>query len=295
MIIGPLTWDENIDFDGSRVLAPGGAVYYASAGACAAGLQPVCAVKMQETDAVALEAFVPERKQLFILPSKQTTRMLNVYREANRERRESSCPVQSDPIIPQEIPEEPVELYHFAGLLDGDFDEACWSQLASRAALSADVQGWIRFREGDRLGYRDWKYKRQHLPQLQYLKTDARESQILTGLEDRREAARQLCDWGVGEVLLSYHEAMLLYDGKRFYEVPVRAHNLSGRTGRGDTVMGAYLARRLLGDSPEEALLFATAAVSLKMEKPGCLQCETEDIWRCIRERYSSFEDARGI
>lgn len=61
---------------------------------------------------------------------------------------------------------------------------------------------------------------------------------------------------------------MLVYDGKDYYTCPVKARNLSGRTGRGDTTFGAYLAKRMMGVSIPDALLFATAAVSLKMESP---------------------------
>lgn len=40
---------------------------------------------------------------------------------------------------------------------------------------------------------------------------------------------------------------MLVYDGKDFFTCPVKARNLSGRTGRGDTTFGAYLAKRMTG------------------------------------------------
>ncbi len=64
---------------------------------------------------------------------------------------------------------------------------------------------------------------------------------------------------------------MLVYDGTDYYTCPVKARNLSGRTGRGDTTFGSYLAKRMMGVSIRMRSAFATAAVSLKMETPGPL------------------------
>lgn len=80
---------------------------------------------------------------------------------------------------------------------------------------------------------------------------------------------------------------MLVYDGKDYYTCPVKARNLSGRTGRGDTTFGAYLAKRMMGVSIPDALLFATAAVSLKMESPGPLQGPEQAVLDYIKEFYA--------
>ena len=111
--------------------------------------------------------------------------------------------------------------------------------------------------------------------------------EILTGLTDRREAAKQLYAWGAKEILISHNSEMLVYDGKDFFTCPVKARNLSGRTGRGDTTFGAYLAKRMTGSPIAEALLFATAAVSLKMEAPGPLSASEADIQKYIDEFYA--------
>jgi sugar/nucleoside kinase (ribokinase family) len=51
----------------------------------------------------------------------------------------------------------------------------------------------------------------------------------------------------------------------------------SGRTGRGDTTFGAYLAWRS-GHSVQEALDFAAALVSIKMESIGPFKGTLEDV-----------------
>ena len=58
---------------------------------------------------------------------------------------------------------------------------------------------------------------------------------------------------------------MLAYNGTDLFTCPVKARNLSGRTGRGDTTFAAYLAMRMTGAAMKEALLYATACVSLKI------------------------------
>lgn len=55
----------------------------------------------------------------------------------------------------------------------------------------------------------------------------------------------------------------------------------------GDTTFGAYLAKRMMGVSIPDALLFATAAVSLKMETPGPLQGPEQAVLDYIKEFYA--------
>ena len=67
----------------------------------------------------------------------------------------------------------------------------------------------------------------------------------------------------------------------------MKARILSGRTGRGDTTFGAYLAMRMTGASIPEALLYATACVSLKMETPGVFTGTKADVQAYIAEFYN--------
>lgn len=128
--------------------------------------------------------------------------------------------------------------------------------------------------------------KKTFLPMLDFLKTDAAEAEVLTGLSDRRAAAKQLFDWGSRETMISHNAEMLVYDGSTFYTSPVKARNLSGRTGRGDTTFAGYLSRRLLGDDIPTALEYAAALVSLKMEQPGPFRGTDADVRAYIDEFY---------
>jgi sugar/nucleoside kinase (ribokinase family) len=286
MIVGPATRDVNIDYTGEESRIVGGAVTFCTPAAAAAGASVFAAVKAAPQDGEVLRAFRLPEEDRAILPSRYTTEMRNQYFTADREKRKASCPAQSDPILPEEIPPISRKLTHLAGLLYGDFPNELLDSLKNQSRLTADIQGFLRCNENGSLVFHDWADKRKYLPYFDILKTDAAEAEILTGLSDRREAARQLLLWGVPEVLISYNTEMLAYDGKTMCAFPVKSRNLSGRTGRGDTVFGSYIAMRALGAGMEEARRYATACVCLKMETPGPFAGTRADVEAYLRAFY---------
>ena len=286
MILGPATRDVNIDYTGAEDRCTGGAVTFCTPAARAAGACVFAAVKIAPADTDIIDGFHMDPADIALLPSEKTTLMRNEYFTPDRERRKASCPAQSDPIAPQEIPDVPCRLYHLAGLLYGDFPDGLIEALHEKGKVSADVQGFLRHNENGAMVFHDWAEKRKYLPYMDFLKTDAAEAEILTGLTDRAEAARLLYQWGAKEILISHNTEMLVYDGQEIYTCPVKARNLSGRTGRGDTTFGAYLAMRMTGASIPEALRYATACVSLKMETPGVFAGTKADVEAYIREFY---------
>lgn len=288
MLIGPVTRDVNIDYTGKSVDEIGGAVFFCAAAAKSARANVCATVKMNPEDSDILDAFSLAKEDLFIASSEKTTLMRNTYFTEDRERRKAECLSQSDPILPDQIPDVDCGLYHLAGLLYGDFPNELIRAMSERGKVSADIQGFLRHNENGTMNFHDWSDKLTYLPYFDFLKTDAAEAEILTGTDDRRAAAKQLYEWGASEILISHNSEMLVYDGHDFYTCPVKARNLSGRTGRGDTTFGAYLSKRMKGIAIEEALLFATAAVSLKMEAPGPLDVNEDVIHDYIRQFYDS-------
>ena len=109
--------------------------------------------------------------------------------------------------------------------------------------------------------------------------------EILTGLTDRAEAARQLYQWGAKEILITHNTEVLVYDGREIYTCPIRARNLSGRTGRGDTTFAGYINERLTADIPT-VLRSAPALVPLKMETPVPFTGTWADAEACLKEFY---------
>ena len=223
---------------------------------------------------------------IFSRPSRTSTLMDNRYFTADRERRIGRNTEGIEPYTKEDIPTEPAKVYHLAGLVRGDIPEELIPYVAELGPVALDVQSVLRCREpDDSLLLRDWERKKEFLPYITFLKTDAAEAEMLTGTADREEAARLLYSWGAREVLITHNTEVIVFDGERIYREPIKARNLTGRTGRGDTTFSVYLTERSRCDIPA-ALLFATAAVSLKMETPGPFAGTRADVEAYIREFY---------
>ncbi len=288
IIIGHITMDFETDYQGNERQIEGGAVLYSSASAHALGHKVAAVTKVAQGDTARLKAFTLPESQIYLLPSERSTDMSNKYLSADRERRRSTCPSLGDPFTLADLPRG-IEghIYHFAGLLLGDFENDMIRAAAKKGALALDLQACLRNRKAadGSMFFKDWGDKFQMLPLISYLKADAAEAEIMTGLSDRKEAAKLLHQWGAKEIMITHNTEVLIYDGKDFYTCPIRSRNLSGRTGRGDTTFAAYINERL-SKGIKEALLTATATVSLKMETPGPLRASRKDVDEYIKEFY---------
>ncbi len=127
----------------------------------------------------------------------------------------------------------------------------------------------------------DWDMKKEYLPYIRYFKTDAAEAEILTGLNDREEAARVLNRLGAEEVMVTHNTEVIICKSQKIYKAPLTPRNLSGRTGRGDSCFAAYLARRLKYGI-QDSVDYAAALVSIKMETPGPFTGTEKDVMNRI-------------
>ncbi len=285
LIIGEVAEDTNVDYDGTTVRAIGGAVYYSGFAAANMGHRTAVLPKADTVDLKAAFAAAPN-VTVFPLHSTRSFVTKNVYHTPDRERRTSTVDSVIDPYRPEEVPAGiEAAIWHLAGLVGGDIPDEFIPFAARRAMVAIDVQCMLRWVENGGMVYHDWKAKREMLPYVRFLKTDAAEAEILTGLTDRTEAARVLHGWGAKEVLITHNTEVLAYDGKEIYTCPIKARNLSGRTGRGDSTFACYINERLTRDIPA-ALRTAAALVSLKMETPGPYMGDRADVEAYIKEFY---------
>ena len=285
-IIGHITMDTNTDHLDNTVDIVGGAVIYSSASAHALGHTVAAVTKVAPADKARLDCFTIDKEDIYCTFCEKSTTMSNKYFTPDKETRTCRCSSKGDPFTMQDIPELSADIYHLAGLVYGDFSRELIEALAKKGPLAVDVQALLRHVNDDgSMHFEDWSDKKDLLPLISYLKTDAAEAKILTGLDDRFEAAKLLYSWGAKEVCITHNSEVLAYDGKDFFTCPIRARNLSGRTGRGDTTFAAYINERLT-HSIKDSLLSATATVSLKMETPGPLKCTRSDIDAYINEFY---------
>ncbi len=292
IIIGHVTLDQNIDHLDNEVFIIGGAVTYSSASAYALGHKVAAVTKLNEADKDRLESLTIPKEDVYCIYAESSSNMYNKYFTADKERRNCMCKSVGTPFTLDDIPTDiTADIYHFAGLVYGDFSNEMIKAASKLGKVAVDVQALLRHVNLDdhTMFFEDWADKKEILPYITYLKTDAAEAEILTGLTDRYEAAKLLHSWGAKEVIITHNTEVIVYDGKDFYNVPIRARNLSGRTGRGDTTFAAYMTERLT-HSIAEALLYATATVSAKMEIPGPYKGTRADIDKYINEFYSDIK-----
>lgn len=288
-VMGHISIDENI-YQGEAVKEIGGAVFYSSCASHAIGHKTGILTKLSFRDKNYLEEFTIPEKDIFTLNSENTTSIRNIYHSADRERRTCTALSVADHFIIDDIPDSiDSQIYHFAGLISGEFNNEMIKYLHNKGKIALDVQGFLRtVGENKEMVFKDWKKKKEYLPYIDYLKTDAAEAEIMTGTKNRKKAAEMLFDWGAKEIMITHNKEVLIYNGKKYYTCPLKPRNLSGRTGRGDTCFSTYITERP-DKEIEEALLFAAALVSLKMEKPGPFKGARDEVKDYIKRYYQLY------
>lgn len=283
-IMGHISKDEII-YEGNISKNIGGAVIYSSYAAKAGGSKVGVLTKVSLKDLNLLNTFNINKEDTYCVVSKETTSIKNEYLSKDRERRNCTAISIADPFKIEEVPEIDSKIYHFAGLIAGEFHEEMIKNLSKKGLIALDVQGFLRNAENGQMIFRDWTKKQEYLSYIDFFKTDAAEAEIMTGCKDRKEAAKILYGYGAKEIMITHNTEVLIYDGKEYYTQPLKPRNLSGRTGRGDTCFSAYITERL-NEGIEKSLLYAAALVSLKMEISGPFKGTRTDVENYIKELY---------
>jgi len=277
IMIGHVSQDILIDHLNNRQEVTGGAVVYSSHAAATVKKQVQVITKLTDDDRPILDNLQHEFIDWNVLSSQASTSIKNTYFTEDKEQREVVLISQADPFVIEEVTGE-AEIFHLAGLFAGEIPDSFVQPLAQRGKVALDAQGVLRtLDEQGNLAFKDWAKKKDLLPLITYFKTDAAEAKILTGLENRREAALLLHSWGAQEVMLTHNSEVMVCSNGKIFTAPYTNRNSSGRTGRGDTTFAAYLAWRM-DHSAEEATRFAAALCSIKMENPGVYRGTIEDV-----------------
>jgi len=151
--------------------------------------------------------------------------------------------------------------------------------------LSADVQGFVRVLQGESLLYEPWLDMERVLRNLDILKSDAVEAQYLTGESNIEKSALFFASLGAKEVVLTHSEGVLILAEGKFHHYPWHSKSMAGRSGRGDTCVGSYVAKRLTLP-PETAGKWAAAVTSLKMETLGVFNHSIAEVEELITRYY---------
>jgi sugar/nucleoside kinase (ribokinase family) len=277
IIVGHISKDIIVEFGGGETRLLGGALLYSAITASRAGAKVLAVTKAAEEDIPSLDFMRGEKSlELLVEKSPASTSILNIFKSADRERRDVTLYSAALPFSAADMPADAsAPIIDMAGLFVGELPETLIEAWSGRARIAVDAQGLLRTAMPDKtMQFFDWANKRRYLPMVSYFKTDAAEAEILTGLSDREAAAHALADMGkrtdgtAPEIMVTHNTEVIVLAEGEIWRAPFTPSNLSGRTGRGDTTFSSYLARRLT-HSPEESVRFAAALCSIKMEKPG--------------------------
>ena len=222
--------------------------------------------------------------QVEVLPSRKTVYFENIYGE-NQDDRKQRVLAKADPFTVEELKDEEAKFFHLGSLLSDDFSLDVVKLLSGKGKLAVDAQGYLREVRGEQVYPTDWKDKREALRYIDILKVNEHEAEVLTGFKDFKQAALQLAEWGVKEVLLTLGSlGSIIYAESTFYKIPAYpAKNVVDATGCGDTYSMGYLYMRNKGASYEEAGCFAAALSTIKLEKSGPFSGTEEQVWDIIR------------
>ena len=116
------------------------------------------------------------------------------------------------------------------------------------------------------------------------LKLNEHEMEVVTGLTNPRDVARQIADWGVREVVITLGSyGSLIYADGQYYEIPAYAPRQAvDATGCGDTYSTGYLYCRAQGMNYLESGKFAAAMCTLKLEHSGPFDGTIDDIQQLV-------------
>jgi sugar/nucleoside kinase (ribokinase family) len=276
ILVGHFSKDKEIIEGRERDLL-GGAVYYAACPLKIIGVKIAVVTRLAKEDFSKLTVFKEADIPVFTTEALQTTKIKNVYLTKDQEKRQCYLMGFAGSFAEEDFPDIDAQVIYIGALTKGEISLEMIKKLSDKADLSLDAGGFVRVREGNQLVMQDWDEKGTALPYIKYLKADAAEAEVLTGTPNLREAAEILAGMGPSEILITHSNGALLLAKGRFYEASFIPRSLEGRTGRGDTCMSTYIGKRL-NSTPYEALYFAAALTTLKLEKKGPFKGDLQDV-----------------
>ena len=278
--------NSRIVVEGKRTDATGGAIHYGGMVLRKLGLKIAVLTRVARQDLGLLDELKAAGAEIYSVITEETTVIENVIPDRNSDQRTCYLLGFAGRFRVKDIPAVDACVYYVGTIVPGEIDVAFLNEIASHGPLAVDAQGFLRKEvNGELIGDR-WEQARDILPLIYYLKVDNREAAIVTGESDRYKAAKILRDWGAKEVVLTHQQGVMVQIGDEVVESPFRPRSFAGRTGRGDSCFSSYFGRRLLGDSPAQAVRFAAALTTLKLEEPGPFRRDLSEVVKMMRELH---------
>ncbi|MFA7227723.1 MAG: PfkB family carbohydrate kinase [Melioribacteraceae bacterium] len=286
VFLGNYTKDTIITSSGTRYLDGGGFNYGAHA-ARMLGLSVAAVTRLNKDDKRVVDKLEKIGVDVYPFYTPSSTHMVLDYPTSDPDDRILSSPVTAGSFTPDQFYDLEAKAFLMNGSIRGEIPFDVVEYLSNKnALLVGDLQGFIRIVAPDkRLLHALWPEKEKYLALVDILKTDAVEAESLTGESDIKKAAMILAEMGPKEVVLTHRDGILALVNGKYFEAPFHSKNLSGRSGRGDTCIASYVAKRLT-EPPEIAIKWSAATTSLKMEIEGPFLRSVEEIQLLIDEKY---------
>ncbi len=283
---GNYTKDTIITPDGTRYV-DGGGMNYAAHAAARLGRKAAIVTRLSREDEHVVEAIRADGIDCYPVYAPSSTLMTLEYKTHDVDKRSLYVKATAGTIQPSDLDGLEAKAGVVSPSLRGEVEPEFFSELRKRPGilLSADVQGFVRVLRDETLVYEAWPEMQEVLSHLDILKTDAVEAAYLTGEDNIEKAAKFFADLGVREVLLSHSEGILVHTGGNYHHYKFHAKSMAGRSGRGDTCVGSYVAMRLTLP-PQEAGKWSAAVTSLKVERLGVFNRSIEEVQSFIAEHY---------
>ena len=288
VILGHIAKDI-IEIDGKSHDSLGGAVYYGGVAGSHMGLKITVITRLNEVDFDILNVFKKNGISYYAYPSEQTSGLKNIYSSKNMEYRDYEPLGFAGIFRKEEIPEINTKFFVIGPIIAGEVDLELLEYVKSKYPrnLCLDIQGFMRFREDGRVFYStlSQKEKKQTISNINVLKLDQTEAEILTNQKTIASAAKNLIQFGAKEILITHERGISIFTLTKSFFFPWKNTSSMGRTGRGDTAFISYLGSRITKD-PEQSLKFAAALTSLKLEAPGPFNLPLYQVESLIKKEY---------
>ncbi len=283
--LGHYTKDTIVTAEGIRCV-DGGAFNYGSHVAIRMGLKVAAITRLAQEDVLVVEELRGMGVDVFATHTPHSTCLRLEYPSTNVDDRILSMTSSAGPFTASEVKDIHSRAFVIGASVRGEVSLEVIEELRKKDTLiAADIQGFIRVVEGGRFVFQNWPEQERVLAKVDVLKTDGVEAELLTGQSDIRVAAKQIAGLGPKEVVLTHRDGVLVYDGVHFYEAGFYPVKLVGRSGRGDTCIASYMARRLNARA-SEATVWAAAVTSLKMEAEGPFRRTLREVEDLIKRKY---------
>ena len=285
--IGHYTKDTIVSSSGTRVV-DGGAFNYGAHVAARMGLKVAAVTRLAEEDFYVVEKLKHLGVDVFAHISPQSTCLRLEYPTSNVDERIIYVSSSADPFTLEQVEKIQARAIVIGASMRDEVSLQVIKELSKKKTiLSADVQSFIRVNDHGKLVPKEWPERNDIFICLDILKTDAVEAELLFGDCDLYTAAQKMHDLGPKEVIITHREGLLVFADGKFYEEKFFPKEIIGRSGRGDTCVASYTAKRLSA-TPQEATTWAAAVTSLKMEAEGPFQRTMQEVNKLIENKYNN-------